>query len=132
MTAPTYYDASAPSEEPLPAVATTAQLVAPECVFFAPRTRRGHGPGIICLMPPQPAAIGKRTPGAVQPSADLLLAEEGFAVVCACINDGEHSLTVEDALQAAAGTMEKQGCVDEKAKIAVLGEPTLHGIAQAR
>jgi hypothetical protein len=130
MSAPTHYDASAPSEEPLPAVATPVEFIIPNCVFFAPRTRRGHGPGIICLMPLPPDSVGKREPSPVQPSVDLRLVEEGFAVVGACINDGEYSLTARDALKAGTQKLASNESVDGKDKIAVLGELVFHEVAR--
>jgi hypothetical protein len=122
MAAPTHYDPSSASEEPLPAVACPVEPIIPEAVFFAPRTRRGHGAGVIQLLPPNlPQDARRLGPAPLDPLSAVKLAEEGFAVVSGCVNDGEHALSVQQLVEVGLETLEKRNEVDGKDRFAVLG-----------
>jgi hypothetical protein len=117
MSPPAHYDASAPSEQPLPAVPTPVERIASDCEFLAPRTRRGRGPGVLVIFaPPQGAS---RAVGVVELGVHVKLAEEGFAVVAAYPYDAPR---VEDLLRVGVEKLAGHETVEPKGKIALLGQ----------
>jgi hypothetical protein len=117
MSPPAHYDASAPSEQPLPAVPTPVERIGSDCDFLAPRTRRGRGPGVLAIFaPPQGAS---RAVGVVELGVHVKLAEEGFAVVAACADDESR---VKDLLKVGVQKLAVHETVEPKGKIALLGQ----------
>jgi carboxymethylenebutenolidase len=81
---------------------------------------------VIQLLPPNlPQDAQRLGPVPLDPPSSVKLAEEGFAVVAGCVNDGEYPLDVRKLVKVGLETLEKRDEVDGKERFAVLGASLL-------
>lgn len=116
------YDPAAESERPVPLPAAPLRELGPGIKLQPPLSRRGHGPGIVAILPPRlslhpHAKSGLKPP--LDPDPVQKWAEEGFAV--AGVQFSANSDITETIATAIAG-FENCPEVENPGRHAVLGE----------
>lgn len=119
------YDPHSSNEEPLPIPEESVIKIMPQTDLFPPRTRRGHGPGLITLLN-RDEPEERKGPAPLDPTPPIKWAEEGFAVFATVIND---DVSVAKALEVGVKTLMEREEVDNKNHIGIVGACSL-GISQ--
>lgn len=116
------YDPQAESERPVRLPDAPIQELGPGIKLQPPLSRRGHGPGVIAVLPSRlslrpHAKCGLKTP--LDPDPVQKWAEEGFAVVGVQLSANSD---ITETLAVAIAGLESCPDVDNKGRYAVLGE----------
>ncbi|PPR02471.1 hypothetical protein CVT24_002020 [Panaeolus cyanescens] len=100
--APTHYDPTSEQEKPVPLPSAPAITISDNIVLQPPLSRRGTGPGLLIILPPNEDITPSTKPEKpLDPNPVTKWAEEGFAVVSAFSSeDLDINSTIDQALNA--------------------------------